>query len=186
MTDISRGEYYWYFPTSSPTISPTTSHESGINVHHRQSDSLYNRPRLTSGSYPECRPPPPTSDIILHSPYIIRKPRQKTELNIWKPFYDKHMDAGLRRTSFPDKWPEFPKVKELVEAGFFSIGVSDRVCCFYCGVILEKWEKDDIPWNEHARHFPSCKFVIMNKGQNFIDNVIQNRKGKQEQEKKEN
>lgn len=59
-------------------------------------------------------------------------------------------------------------------------GLSDHVRCFHCGNGLRNWEKDDIPWNEHARWYPECSYVLLKKGQDFIDKVrmfanVQNR-----------
>jgi hypothetical protein len=57
----------------------------------------------------------------------------------------------------------------LSEAGFFSIGQSDYVKCFYCGGRLCNWELGDDPWVEHAKWFPECHFVELKKSEAFID-----------------
>jgi baculoviral IAP repeat-containing protein 2/3 len=46
------------------------------------------------------------------------------------------------------------------------------VRCFHCDGGLRLWEKTDIPWQEHARWFPDCGFVLLIKGQQFIDESI--------------
>nr|BDT62221.1 MAG: baculoviral IAP repeat-containing protein [Penaeus semisulcatus majanivirus] len=57
---------------------------------------------------------------------------------------------------------------KLAEAGFVSSGSGDAVYCFHCGVHLEKWEKNDMPWKEHAKWSPRCRYVKMVKGDKFI------------------
>jgi len=52
-------------------------------------------------------------------------------------------------------------------------GYGDYVRCFFCGGGLRNWEPGDDPWVEHARWFPRCIFVKQNKGQTFINLVLQ-------------
>ncbi|RWS10821.1 putative inhibitor of apoptosis-like protein [Dinothrombium tinctorium] len=79
-----------------------------------------------------------------------------------------------RLSSF-SKWPQNSQVKSesLAEAGFFYIGVGDYVKCYYCDGGLCHWETDDDPWVEHARWFPDCGFVLLNKGYPFVESVKQ-------------
>lgn len=58
---------------------------------------------------------------------------------------------------------------ELSEAGFFYTGKNDETICYYCGGGLKDWQEEDDPWQEHARWFPRCPFVIVNKGQDFVN-----------------
>ncbi|CAI6376062.1 unnamed protein product [Macrosiphum euphorbiae] len=39
------------------------------------------------------------------------------------------------------------------------------------GLVLQKWTKDDIPFVEHAKWNPKCIFVLLCKGNEFIENV---------------
>ncbi|MGH0160309.1 UNVERIFIED_CONTAM: hypothetical protein FKN15_065733 [Acipenser sinensis] len=59
-------------------------------------------------------------------------------------------------------WPSDAPVSsaELAKAGFFFLGPGDKVQCFCCGGILRQWVRGDRPWNEHARHFPTCSFIL--------------------------
>lgn len=59
----------------------------------------------------------------------------------------------------------------LSQAGFKYSGTSDIVECFFCGLVLHKWNKDDIPFVEHAKWNPKCIFVLLCKGNEFIENV---------------
>lgn len=81
-------------------------------------------------------------------------------------------DARLR--SF-DKWPPTcPKrPPELVVAGFFYIGLQDYTKCFHCDGGLCNWDASDDPWEEHARWFPRCQFVLLSKGEAFVEQCLQ-------------
>ncbi len=68
-------------------------------------------------------------------------------------------------TSSQDKY-------SLAECGFIYSGKKDIVECFCCGLILHNWEKDDNPWIEHSRWNPKCIYVLLSKGNQFIENVI--------------
>ncbi|CAN7994489.1 unnamed protein product, partial [Ixodes pacificus] len=65
-----------------------------------------------------------------------------------------------RRATFVN-WPRhaFPNVEALVDAGLFYEGDDDMAICYYCGGALRSWQKDDIPFVEHARWYPECTFV---------------------------
>lgn len=41
--------------------------------------------------------------------------------------------------------------------------------CFYCGQGLRDWEDDDDPWIEHGRWSPTCSYVLLSKGKQFVD-----------------
>lgn len=47
----------------------------------------------------------------------------------------------------------------------------DHVCCFHCDGKLKHWVPEDEPWNEHARWFPTCTFLLLVKGQDFVDEI---------------
>jgi hypothetical protein len=51
------------------------------------------------------------------------------------------------------------------------IGVDDVVRCHYCDGGLRNWESADDPWEEHARWFPFCKYIIKMKGKEYIDSI---------------
>ncbi|CAH2047213.1 unnamed protein product, partial [Iphiclides podalirius] len=68
---------------------------------------------------------------------------------------------------WPADRPQQPRA--LAEAGFYYTGVDDQVRCFYCDGGLGKWEAGDAPWSEHAHWFPHCGYVLLVKGQEFVD-----------------
>jgi hypothetical protein len=51
--------------------------------------------------------------------------------------------------------------------------MSDYVKCFYCDGGLCNWEPGDDPWIEHAKWFPDCHFVLLNKSPEFVDECRQ-------------
>ncbi|XP_061658885.1 baculoviral IAP repeat-containing protein 2 [Syngnathoides biaculeatus] len=48
---------------------------------------------------------------------------------------------------------------ELAKAGFYFLGLADRVACFSCGGQLSNWEPGDRASSEHQRHYPNCRLV---------------------------
>lgn len=64
-------------------------------------------------------------------------------------------ESNQRRSTF-NGWPNHinASVEELVEAGFIYLGVEDKLKCFYCNGGLQRWQKDESPWFEHAKWYP--------------------------------
>ncbi|KAK2708138.1 hypothetical protein QYM36_013902 [Artemia franciscana] len=74
---------------------------------------------------------------------------------------------------------------KLAEAGFFYLGVSDKVKCFHCDNNLDHWKVTDDPWVEHARWFSDCVFLTQSKGNTFKKEVKDSFKRKAETENTE-
>jgi len=55
---------------------------------------------------------------------------------------------------------------------FLGDGQTDFVTCFFCTIRLNMWEDADEPWKEHAKWSKTCAYVILNKGKNFVDQVL--------------
>jgi hypothetical protein len=90
--------------------------------------------------------------------------------------YKYPLQSALRQrinTFWP--WPQQLQQNpyDLAKAGFFYFGVGDQVICYHCGIGVTNWEDDDIPWEEHAYLQRDCPLVIMEKGQDFINKVIE-------------
>lgn len=86
---------------------------------------------------------------------------------------DKYVHIHERVLSFAG-WPKttIQKPEDLADAGFYYIGVSDRVKCYTCGGGLKDWEPEDDPWEEHALAYgEDCMYVKVTKGASFIQNV---------------
>ncbi|XP_060072841.1 baculoviral IAP repeat-containing protein 2-like [Ylistrum balloti] len=91
-----------------------------------------------------------------------------------RPRYPNYSALEMRSgtfNGFPNHLDQTPL--EMGRAGFFYAGYEDYVRCFFCGGGLRNWEPGDDPWVEHARWFPRCTFVKLNKGQTFINLVLQ-------------
>ena len=102
-----------------------------------------------------------------------------------------------RRAGTYGYWPKaVPQTeKELAEAGFYYLGiilatfcettdvlwyymnlgvymsvsgVGDHVQCFHCNGGLINWEREDVPWAEHARYFGECPFLLEKMGSDFV------------------
>ncbi|XP_029580239.1 baculoviral IAP repeat-containing protein 3 isoform X2 [Salmo trutta] len=50
-------------------------------------------------------------------------------------------------------------------------GHGDNVKCFYCDGGLRNWEPGDDPWQEHAKWFPRCDFLIQTRGRAYVSNI---------------
>ena len=57
-------------------------------------------------------------------------------------------------------------------SGFYYIGLSDQVKCFYCDGGLRNWQPEDDPWVEHSRWFSKCGFIRLVKGDDFIKKCL--------------
>lgn len=75
-----------------------------------------------------------------------------------------------------DTWPrsDIQNPEELAKAGFYFQKIDDEVRCFHCNGGLRSWQSEDDPWTEHAKYFPTCHFVKLIKGENFVDTVNKN------------
>lgn len=88
--------------------------------------------------------------------------------------YPKFVLESNRLDSFYD-WPKQIKQKpdQLADAGLFYSGSGDRVICFSCGGGISQWEEDDNVWDEHGFHYEKCKYVLLCKGENFFEQIIE-------------
>eukprot|EP00066_Takifugu_rubripes_P011538 XP_011600804.1 PREDICTED: baculoviral IAP repeat-containing protein 7-like [Takifugu rubripes] len=83
------------------------------------------------------------------------------------------MEAEDSRLTTFHNWPTEASVQPdvLARAGFFYTGHGDNVKCYYCDGGLRNWEPGDDPWQEHAKWFPRCEFLIQTRGQEYISNI---------------
>ncbi|XP_064212079.1 inhibitor of apoptosis 1 isoform X2 [Tribolium castaneum] len=81
-------------------------------------------------------------------------------------------DKKARLESFAT-WPSSAKQspETLADAGFYYRGVEDHTICFSCGGALRDWKDEDEPWEEHAKWYPRCEFLVASKGQGYINQV---------------
>ncbi|CAK8686356.1 unnamed protein product [Clavelina lepadiformis] len=62
--------------------------------------------------------------------------------------------------------------RQIANAGMYYLGVRDRVKCWYCNGGLQNWERDDDPWEEHAKWFPLCEFTLQQRGPDFVHSMV--------------
>ncbi|XP_076799916.1 inhibitor of apoptosis protein-like isoform X1 [Clavelina lepadiformis] len=62
--------------------------------------------------------------------------------------------------------------RQISNAGMYYLGVRDRVKCWYCNGGLQNWERDDDPWEEHAKWFPLCEFTLQQRGPDFVHSMV--------------
>ncbi|CAF4553431.1 unnamed protein product, partial [Rotaria sp. Silwood1] len=68
----------------------------------------------------------------------------------------------VRKRTF-SHWPHrsSPSSSQMIEAGFFSCNVGDRVICIYCNIICQQWTPNsDNPCEIHRTLSPKCPYVI--------------------------
>ena len=67
-----------------------------------------------------------------------------------------------RIKTFKD-WPRFHHIQsdDLARCGFWYTQLNDTVACFYCGVSLKDWCKEDSVFDEHLKWRPNCNFLKM-------------------------
>lgn len=58
-------------------------------------------------------------------------------------------------------WPkDYVDIKKLAKAGFFYTFSGDKVHCAFCRGQVCRWDRDDDPMAEHAKHFTTCPFIM--------------------------
>ncbi|CAG2186109.1 BIRC7_8 [Mytilus edulis] len=101
---------------------------------------------------------------------VYQKPGIFTQ--IYNPKHAAFDDKESRIATFDDWRRDIEQTPEiLADSGFFYTGDDDVVRCHYCDGGLRNWEPGDVPWEEHGRWFPFCKFVIKMKGREYIEEI---------------
>lgn len=92
--------------------------------------------------------------------------------DLFKIRHPKYVSFDARLSSF-DKWPKSLSYLEkyLAESGLFYTGRSDEVKCFSCGVSMKNWNENEQPAEHHVLWQPKCDFLIMTKGDAFIQQI---------------
>lgn len=68
----------------------------------------------------------------------------------------------IRKRTF-SHWPHrtIPSSAQMIEAGFFSCNVGDRVICLYCNLICQQWTPNtNDPYEIHRTFSPRCPYVM--------------------------
>ncbi|XP_036595811.1 E3 ubiquitin-protein ligase XIAP [Trichosurus vulpecula] len=61
--------------------------------------------------------------------------------------------------------------EQLAKAGFYALGDRDKVTCFHCGGGLTDWKPNEDPWEQHAKWYPGCKYLLEEKGQEYVNSI---------------
>jgi len=132
-------------------------------------DILDTRPHdVRASSIAHFVPPPEHFGSIL-DPYamleIATGSRSSQELEPKHPRFAT-LEARIRSFDHP-MWPSTwcpVKPEDLAQAGFYYFGIfegiDDSVKCFHCDKGLCLWQPGDVPFDEHLRVNPNCKYVL--------------------------
>lgn len=70
------------------------------------------------------------------------------------------LNKEVNRLATFTRWPvAFIDKNRLAMIGFYYIGPSDIVKCFFCGLEIGSWEPDDDLVEEHLKHMPGCRLL---------------------------
>ncbi|XP_041845963.1 E3 ubiquitin-protein ligase XIAP isoform X2 [Melanotaenia boesemani] len=90
---------------------------------------------------------------------------------------NQHANARVNMENFNERLDSFAGIQHpvdherLARAGFYSTGTRDMVLCFSCGGGLKGWQPEEDPWEEHAKHYPGCSFLLAEKGPEFVNSI---------------
>ncbi|UJZ89032.1 iap-3 [Erannis ankeraria nucleopolyhedrovirus] len=95
------------------------------------------------------------------------------KVSFTEPVHPRYSLVNSRLATFKN-WPRSltQTPEELSEAGFYYTGFGDMVKCYYCDGGLKDWERGDIPWEQHAIHFQRCFYLLLIKGQNYVEKIV--------------
>ncbi|KAL3848116.1 hypothetical protein ACJMK2_018995 [Sinanodonta woodiana] len=151
--------------TRAGTSQPETSPSSSSMSHPQQpTDDAENTQYTNPGNFVLIIPARQGED-----PGVDPTPQTMSE----RPKHPEHAPLSSRITSYT-RWPTHldQTPQQMAEAGFFYAGINDYTRCFQCGGGLRNWEPGDNPWIEHARWYPQCAYVLVKKGQKFVNAVL--------------
>ncbi|XP_076301090.1 uncharacterized protein LOC143219133 [Lasioglossum baleicum] len=88
------------------------------------------------------------------------------------PVHPEYASYDARLRTF-ETWPKMmaQNKKPLADAGFYYTGKSDETLCHHCGVGLKDWELESDPWEQHAKWFSKCYYLLTVKGQDYVNKV---------------
>lgn len=111
--------------------------------------------------------------FINWSPTVHQTPQQLAQAGFYSVGKSKarhvcHNEVHLR-LGLPGIWHG---TRVTSEGTFCVTGQSDQVRCFHCDGGLRHWDPEDDPWTEHARWFSQCGFVLLVKGDEFVQQAL--------------
>jgi len=61
----------------------------------------------------------------------------------------------------------------LAKCGLFFLGNRDRVKCYYCNGGLQHWSYEDDPFEEHAKWYPTCQYILRTMGPDYVHSIVE-------------
>ncbi|XP_029672636.1 E3 ubiquitin-protein ligase XIAP-like isoform X2 [Formica exsecta] len=94
-------------------------------------------------------------------------------LTATRPKHPEYASYDARLCTF-ETWPKAMSQtkEELAAAGFFYTGNGDQTLCYHCGGGLRDWEPEDDPWEQHAKWFDYCSYLLMVKGRDYVSKFV--------------
>lgn len=90
---------------------------------------------------------------------ILIAPSTSNSSNIWLSL-DMCSEENRLKTFETIQWPhDFIQPRILAKTGFYSVGRDDEVKCYFCKVVVKKWEFGDKEVDEHKRWSPNCPLL---------------------------
>jgi hypothetical protein len=112
-----------------------------------------------------------TEDEIKHATVKFKDEGEKSKLA--EAFRNKYKSFDARLKTFESYDKANGKSSEnyildLVEAGFYYIGLENLIQCFSCNVRIYGIPNDQNVWSVHAHLSPTCSHILTEKGRTFI------------------
>ncbi|VVC34546.1 Hypothetical protein CINCED_3A005156 [Cinara cedri] len=97
--------------------------------------------------------------IILKTPLpFMGSPSKPSSIDVEQSLRDFTVYKNRLRT-FDNGWKlEYITPHQMADAGFFYLGVQDRVRCLFCSKEFDSWQRGDYPLVEHKKQSPQCAF----------------------------
>jgi len=110
--------------------------------------------------------------------------RHAPQTNTWREMYPGMNPINPHMTTYEQRLSKFEEnvvswhrnniraaMQDMARAGLYYLGTRHKVKCWYCNGGLQNWALYDDPWFEHAKWFPTCEFVLRNKGPEYVETV---------------
>ncbi|CAF1261105.1 unnamed protein product [Didymodactylos carnosus] len=113
-------------------------------------------------------------DNVINQNQQLQKQYSTPSLNVVHDFTEVDAIHPVRERTF-SHWPHDISFREkMVEAGFFSCNVGDRVICIYCNIVCQQWKvHSDDPVEIHKILSPNCPYVKSILRKNILSNSSQ-------------
>lgn len=65
----------------------------------------------------------------------------------------------MMRETFLAYPKDYPNIEKMVQAGFYYTGIDDATMCVSCGLMLDQWNPNEDPMEEHRKASPFCELL---------------------------